>query len=493
MSGQPSGTREVVSGSARVFVAEAISLPAGLVTAAFLARRFGPDGYGIFTLTVAIVGWLEWTLVSLFARAAVKLVADADDWRSAGAIVLRMFAASGLVGLVALWLAAGPLASLMHEPSLTRHLRLLALDVPLFMVTQAHQQVLVGTGAYARRATVAAWRWTARMVLVLVLVGAGLSVDGALIAIIGASILELLAARRFVQPSLRGGSDVDARILWVYALPLFAAAVSLRLFDKLDLFMLKALGASAAVAGLYGAAQNLTVIPNLVALSVTTLLLSTLTRMSRAGDLEGARTLSANALRGVLVLFPFAGVASGASTAVATMIYGAKFAATGPLLAVLIFASVMTVMISIASAILIAAGRPGWAMIAALPIAPLAFVGHLLVIPKYGARGATVVTLVVAGIGALLALIAVHRAWNVWPSLATLARVAVATALTAVVGTWWRTTGIMAIVELGVMLLVGVAVIVGLGERRARILQASQAHTLRNREVDCGKRGAGPD
>jgi hypothetical protein len=44
----------------------------------------------------------------------------------------------------------------MHEPSLARHIRVLALDVPLFMLTQAHQQVLVGTGAYARRATVAA-------------------------------------------------------------------------------------------------------------------------------------------------------------------------------------------------------------------------------------------------------------------------------------------------------------------------------------------------
>ena len=464
MTARASATREVFSGSARVFIAEAIALPTGLITAAFLARRFGPSGYGVFTLTMAIVAWLEWTLASLFARPAVKLVADAEDWRPAGALVLRMYAVSGLLGLAALWLAATPLASLMHEPSLTRHLRVLALDVPLFMLTQAHEQVLVGTGAYGRRATVAAWRWTGRMILVLVLVGAGFSIDGALAAIVGASVLELAAARRFVKPSLLGATAGDARTMWTYALPLFVAAVSLRLFDKLDLFVLKALGGSATLAGLYGAAQNLTIIPNLVALSVTTLLLSTLSRALRSGDMAGARTLAGNAIRGVLVLFPFAGVAAGAATAVSTMIYGGDFAATGPLLAVLIFGALMTVMISVASAILTAAGRPGWAMVAALPIAPLALAGHLLVIPRYGARGATVVTLVVAAVGALLALIAVHHAWNVWPPTATLIRSLAITALTVLIGTSWRTSGSMAIVEMAVMGLAAALVLLSLGE-----------------------------
>jgi O-antigen/teichoic acid export membrane protein len=463
VTARPSATREVLGGSARVFIAEAISLPTGLITAAYLARRFGPSGYGIFTLTVAIVVWLEWTLASLLGRAAVKLVADAEDWRAAGAIVLRTYLVSGLLAFGALLAAAQPVASLMHEPSLARHLRVLAFDIPLFMATQAHQQVLVGTGAYARRATVAAWRWSARLVLVLILVGAGFAIEGAVVAIVGASVLELLAARHYVKPGLRGGSPEQARTMWTYALPLFAAAISLRLFDKLDLFVLKALGGSATLAGIYGAAQNLTIIPNLVALSVTTLLVSTLSRSLRTGDPDGARALATNAIRGVFALFPFAGVAAGAATAVATMIYGGEFAATGPLLAVLIFASVMLVMIAVASAILTAAGRPAWAMLAALPVAPLALVGHLLVIPRYGARGATAVTLVVAAIGALLALAAVKHAWGVRPSWSTVARAAAVTALTVLVGSRWQTTGGLAVVELGVMSLLAAGSLVALG------------------------------
>jgi O-antigen/teichoic acid export membrane protein len=460
-----SATREVFGGSSRVFLAEALALPTGLITAAILARRLQPDGYGLFTLTMAIVAWLEWTLASLFSRAAVKVIADARDWRPAGAVVLRTYAAGGVVGFVALWVAAGPLATLMHEPSLARYLRVMALDVPLFMLAQAHQQVLVGTGQYARRATIAAYRWCGRMVFVLALVYAGFSIEGALVGVLLTSVLELIVARRAVQPSMRGATGDHARTMWTFALPLVAAALSLRLFDKLDLFVLKSLGATAAVAGIYSAAQNLTIIPNLVALSVTTLLVSTLSRALRSGDDDGATALARNALRGVLLLFPFAGVAAGAATALATFIYGAPFAETGPLLAVLIFAALAVVTISVASAILIARGHPGLAMLAAVPTAPLALAGHLVAIPRFGSIGATVVTLAVAVVGALIALVSVNRTWRLWPPLFTAFRALAVTVAVTALGSAWVTSGAMVFVELAVMSGAAVVLLVLLGER----------------------------
>jgi hypothetical protein len=102
-------------------------------------------------------------------------------------------------------------------------------------------------------------------------------------------------------------------------------------------------------------------------------------------------------------------------------------------------------------------------MLAALPVAPLALVGHLLVIPRYGARGATAVTLIVAAIGAVLALAAVNHAWGVRPSWSTVARAAAVTALTVLVGSRWQTTGGLAVVELGVMSLLAAGSLVALG------------------------------
>jgi O-antigen/teichoic acid export membrane protein len=458
-----SATREVLGGSARVFMAEALILPTALVTAGFLTRRLGPSDYGLLTLSTAIVVWLEWTLTALFARASVKLVADADDWRPAGAAVLRLFGASGVAGALVLWMVAAPIASLMHEPSLARYLRILALDVPLFMLSQAHLQILVGTGAYTSRAIVAASRWTVRMVLVISLVAAGLSIDGALLGILGSSVVELLVARRFVRPTMRSAHG-SARALWSLALPLFVAAMSMRLFDKLDLFTLKALGGSAALAGQYGAAQNLTIIPGLVALSLASLLISTLSRSLRAGDEAGARALARNALRGVLLLFPFAGMTAGAATAVTVVIFGRHFAPAGPMLALLIFGAIVIVMMSTISAILVAKGKAAWTMYMALPIPLAALVAHLAIIPLYGALGAAAVTVGVAALGAAIALAAMYRAWRVLPPAGTALRALIVTVLAYALAAWWGATGVGVVIEIAVIALLIPAALWAFGE-----------------------------
>ena len=105
-------------------------------------------------------------------------------------------------------------------------------------------------------------------------------------------------------------------------------------------------------------------------------------------------------------------------------------------------------------------------MIAALPMLPLALAGHLLVIPRYGARGATVVTLVVAAIGAGSRSLrrtargacvrrAHRRASGGGDRADPVGRREVAT------------TGARAIVELGVMSVVAILALIVLGERVA--------------------------
>jgi len=47
--------RHVLDGTIRVFLAEALLLPTGLLTTAFLTRRLGPEGYGLFLLAAPLV------------------------------------------------------------------------------------------------------------------------------------------------------------------------------------------------------------------------------------------------------------------------------------------------------------------------------------------------------------------------------------------------------------------------------------------------------
>ena len=61
----------LVQGTVLVFLAEALLPLTGIVTASFLTRSLGAGNYGLLTLSVTLVSWVEFAIVSLFARATV--------------------------------------------------------------------------------------------------------------------------------------------------------------------------------------------------------------------------------------------------------------------------------------------------------------------------------------------------------------------------------------------------------------------------------------
>jgi hypothetical protein len=218
-----------------------------------------------------------------------------------------------------------------------------------------------------------------RLLLIVLLVELGLAVPGAILGSIGASLADILIGRCYIRPTPFHRPRCATRQLWDYAVPLFLAALSLRLYEKLDLFALKALGATAEQAGMYGAVQSLALVPGIFALAFSPLLLATLSRTLRAGDSSLAREISRDALRVPLVLLPFAGLTAGAAHEIIGLIFGAAFLPATPLLALLIFAAVALVMLSVVTAILTAADKPGWTFVLTGPLVLLALIGQPVV------------------------------------------------------------------------------------------------------------------
>lgn len=458
-----SGQR-LLKGTASVFLAEALLLPTGLLLAAFLTRRLGPEGYGVFILAITLVVWIELSIASIFSKATIKFIGESQAWQPIATTVVRLYLLSSAGALLVLWLTAAPIARLLDEPVLAHYLRLLALDIPLFSLAHAHRDILVGIGRFNQRALAGAGRWISRLLLVIILVELGLSVSGALLGTIGASLVELLIARVYVRPSLFGRSALPARQLWGYAAPLFLSALGVQLLGKMDLWALKALGGTAAQAGIYGAAQNLSLAPGIFALSFSPLLLSALSHALASGNLEMARKLGRSALRLVILLLPLAGMTAGAAPEIVALIFGPVFLPAAPLLALLIFGAVAAVMIWVAVGILTAAGKPGWTFAVTGPLPLLAIGGHLLLIPLLGAIGASVVTTVLAVLGAFAAVLAVYRIWHIVPRASTLARAGLICALAYSLAERWPTPGFLLLVKLPVIVLIIMVAFLLLGE-----------------------------
>ncbi len=455
---------QLFEGTIGVFLAEALLLPTGLLLAAFLTRRLGPEGYGLYVLSITLVLWIELTIASIFSKPTIKFLGEAEDWQPIATTMVRLYLLASCVALLLVWLAAAPIARLLDEPRLASHLRLLALDIPLYGLARAHLAVLVGIGSFNQRALASAGRWISRLFLVVLLVQLGLSVSGALLGTIGASVVELVIARAYVRPSPFGGSSLAARRLWDYAAPLFLSALAMQLFSKIDLWALKALGGTASDAGTYGAAQNLSLVPYIFAFSFTPLLLSALSRAIGSGDIDGARKLARNAMRLVILLLPLAGMTAGAAPEIVALIFGRAFLPAAPALIVLIFGAVAAVMIYVSAAILIAAGKPGWVLAVTWPLPLLAIGGHLFVIPRLGLVGASVVTTVVAALGALGAVVAVYRIWRVAPPMSTVARSTSICVLAYGLAACWTTSGLLLLVKLPVVVALIGAAFVLLGE-----------------------------
>ena len=470
--------RETLTGTVRLFAAESLAFPTGLITVAFLTRWLEADGYGVFSLAAMTVAWLEWLVVSLLSRSTILAVRATVDWKPLATRILQIHLAAGLAGCAVVWLAAPFVAHALAIPSLTGDLRLFALDVPLFVYGHCHRNIATGRGLYGRRARAVATRWIARMVLILVLVGLGLSVTGAILASIGASALELLVARRYDRAPLFAWPANSIRPFVTATLPLLAAAIAIKILHDVDLFALKALGGSTAEAGFYAAARNLTGASSVFSAAFAPLLLSTLVRLVREGEIDHARDISRDSLRLVLVLVPFAALGAGGADGIVRLIFGVEFAPAGPVLARLIFSGVALVMIAVASTALVAGGRLDVPARVFGALVPLTIAAHLWVIPRFGAIGAAWVTTGAMVAGALLMLVGLARMWGVAPPAGSVARAAFIGLAVWLGARAWSAAGADLVLTLGLLALAVPLAFLGLGEFSRREIEVARRAIL---------------
>ncbi|MDE3051776.1 MAG: oligosaccharide flippase family protein, partial [Nitrospirota bacterium] len=417
----------------------------------FLTREFGPQGYGLLALALTTIIWVESAITSFFAKATIKFVGETSDWKPVGAMVVRLSLKVGIAAMVLVWLLAAPLSVLLNEPDLALYLRVCAVDIPLLCVGQAYRNVLIGMGNYQGGAVARGGRWLTRLFLVVVLVEAGLSITGALLGVIGSSVAELLLSRWYLGS---GMFIKQARMpipIQRYGALLFLSSLCLIFFNGMDLFMLKILGGTAAQAGIYSAAQSLSLLPGLFSWTFSSLLLATLSRQLADRQGERARELARDAMRVTLWLVPVAAIIAGAAPEIVGVVFGTAFLPAGPLLALLIVGAVANVMLMVSLTIMTALGLPARTVMFTAPLVPLALGGHLLLIPRLGQQGAALVTVGVSLLGASVAVASVYALWKVWPPVETLLRSLLIGLVVGAASLLWPTSGLFVFAKLIVL------------------------------------------
>ena len=446
LSSQPG--RHLVDGTARVFLAGLLFPLTGLITAAFLTRRLGTDGYGLLVLSATLFGWVDLGINSFFSRPTIKFIGEAKHWLPVGSTVIRLHVWAGMGGGVLLGLLAFPLAWLLDEPLLAPYLALFALHIPISSLAQAHQNILVGIGSFRQKAVTNACRWIARLLLILFLVEMGLSVPGAILGSLGASLVELVISRRYVRLPFFGKIVISTRRFYDLGILLCVSSLLFLIFSSMGLVMLKILGGTLEQAGIYGAAQNLSIIPGLFGMSFSPLLLATVSRLLFEAKTDQAKSMGLGAMRMVVGLFPFGALIAGAAPEIVIWVFGQSFEPAGPILGVLIMGAIAFVMVTVAVAIVTASGAPRFTLYLSLPLVLLVVIGNLVMIPRFGALGAAMVTALCQGIGALTSVLVIYRLWSISPPIGTLWRSAVISVMAYWLAVIWPTAGLWLLIKL---------------------------------------------
>jgi O-antigen/teichoic acid export membrane protein len=472
----------MVDGTARIFLAELLFPLTALITTGFLTRQLGPQGYGLLALSLTTIIWIESAITSFFAKATIKFVGETSDWKPVGAMVVRFSLKVGIAAMVLVWFLAAPISVLLNEPDLALYLRVCAVDIPILCLGQAYRNVLIGTGNYQGGAVARAGRWLARLCLVVVLVEVGLSITGALLGVIGSSVAELLLSRWYLGSGMFIKQAPVTIPIQRYGALLFLSSLCLIFFNGMDLFMLKILGGTATQAGIYSAAQSLSLLPGLFSWTFSSLLLATLSRQLADRQGERARELARDAMRITLWLVPVAAIIAGAAPEIVAVVFGSAFVRAGPLLALLIVGAVANVMMMVSLTVMTAAGLPARTVMFTAPLVPLALGGHLLLIPRLGQQGAALVTVGVSVLGASAAITSVYALWKVWPPVGTLLRSLVVGLVVGAASLLWSTPGLIVFAK---MIVLGIISFLGywwIGEFRQGEIAVVRSLLLRKTE-----------
>ncbi len=435
---------------------------------ATLARAFTPAEYGLFSVVMTILTWVEITVNTGIPSALQKFLAE--DTRMASAMEGWALKLQGLnAGLIFLiFLTLAPLiAALLQDKRLGFYLRLAALDIPVLAFYALFRGILNGFQAFGRQAITVVAYSLARVGGILLLVLLGFALGGALVGNALASLVALVLAF-FLSRRLKGsmslesvsglsavGRGVSEGHLFRFALPVILFTLSSNLLINIDLYSVKALIADEATVGFYAAAVNLANAPRFVLLAFSFVLLPSLSESIAMQDWEGVRERLGQVGR-LLILFLLPGslIVAATSEELVTLVYSATYSPAAPTLNILIFSAAFYSIYIVLVTAMLAENRPLLAFGLGISLLPLALLANWRLIPLLGVMGAALASALTTFFGLSLAAIYVIWRFGVVLSGKSLLKIAIASLVVYLLADRYSVSGLMVFLYYALLFLV---------------------------------------
>ena len=350
----------------------------------WLGRLLGPEDYGRFAVVVTIMTLVNVAQNSSVPQAMARIVARNPSGASAElrAGLLLQITLGVVLGTI-LFTTAPLIARLLGDRFLEGPLRTAALVVPpygVFALSVAYQN---GLGRYGRQATgqiaYAIGKAVGSIGLAYQLRAAGGVLGYGLAAVVGTAVL-------LARPS---GGPRRSTAMEMIAFGGPHALYSLLTMGQfsIDIVFVTALGDASAV-GAYAAGQSIARIPYFLLAGLAIVILPAVARGVHSDAVAATSTVRRALRLAILTVFPLSAVLVGVSEGLLHLLFGSRYLAGAPVLAILCIGMAALAVGSVAGAALSGVGQPSRAAaIGALGLA-ITVVGSILLVPAIGPAGA---------------------------------------------------------------------------------------------------------
>lgn len=450
-----SPSRHAARGTVQLMIGRMILFAAGYLVTIILARGLGPIEYGIYGIILSLLVWIEQIGDLGLPEAAAKIIPEDKDRapiieNTAQTLLLIVF----LLLFVFSWLIAPALAGFFQVPDGTNLFRLAIIDIPFTGVYFAYQGILSGRRNFRAISWGVAVYGLTKLVGISIALLLGLSVFAALTVNILGTVGALVFLAAQGSPKIFCLSFVHSGIILRLAFPIGLFLLASQLLANLDLWSLKIIGTEKAeIIGMYVAALNVARVPALAFSSINGVILPSLSMALAQQDKAMTRRYVQGAGRFLCVtLLPACVLVALTADDLMILLFSNRYSEGASFLALQVFAFALFRIAHAFSEMLIARGSPYLAAGAAFLHIPLALFLNFILIPHFGAMGASAALLLTASLLASVTGFLVLQRFGFLIERSTFFNVILATTLMGLVSSQIAASGAWLLLKYSILL-----------------------------------------
>jgi O-antigen/teichoic acid export membrane protein len=276
---------EAVRGSIFLMSGNILSTAILSLNSILLARFLGPDKYGLYSLSLALVSLLvllsNMGIPSFLVRNMALLRGDERAKEVASFAIRVSLLLSILLSLVGMAIAEPYSSHVLRRPDLSDYVRLAVLTIPFITACNLSSSILLGIGMAERSSTIPLFQSIFKLLISVTLVLFGLGVFGAIFGHLSGYIIAAIASFLLIRDFLSRRASGSLSSLLSYGLPLQLSSIMAAVVNQYTTLLLSSF--TDFEIGNYYAAVTFSSVLGIVISSISSSLLSTFSRTLEGG------------------------------------------------------------------------------------------------------------------------------------------------------------------------------------------------------------------